>query len=143
MGKIIDFTQNGKCSNCGNCCTNLIVMSDREVNRIKVYLRQHPVNEQFLKSKIDIKSVDMTCPFRDHVHGKCLIYSVRPEICKQFICNKDEYSLLLNRNKLASENRRSVFMRTEFFGNKEDINFFNEIINPFESVDSYLSVFAN
>lgn len=55
--QITDFTFNGKCSNCGQCCSNLLPLSDSEVKRIKQYIKKHNIKEQRHNAMI---GVDMT-----------------------------------------------------------------------------------
>lgn len=122
---VTDFTKDGKCSNCGQCCSNLLPLSAQEVNRIKAYIRKHGIKEQ--RHNV-MMGYDMTCPFRDEANRKCLIYEIRPAICRQFMCNYKQEDLM--RAKQAFHNiNRVVFMRSEFFGNMEDEKFFSEFIN--------------
>ena len=69
----------------------------------------------------------MTCPFRDEANKKCLIYDVRPQICKQFVCNHTIEDIKKSRLDFHKTNR-VVFMRNEFFGNPEDVNWFSNIL---------------
>lgn len=112
-----DFTVNGKCSNCGHCCSNMLPMSKQEVNRIKAYIKQHDIKEQRHNFSA---LVDMTCPFRDEANRKCLVYEVRPAICRQFMCNHTHEDIMKAKFNFHEINQ-VVFMRHEFFGNKEDI----------------------
>lgn len=59
---------------------------------------------------------DMTCPFLDTGKSceKCRIYPVRPEICKQFICNNEQR--VKHNRKLLGQTRSIVDVREEFFG---------------------------
>ena len=41
-GNIENFTCNGKCSGCGNCCTDFLPLTQAEVKRIQSYLVSHP-----------------------------------------------------------------------------------------------------
>lgn len=127
MDKILvtDYTVNGKCSNCGECCSNCLPMSTEEVKRIKAYIKKHNIKEQRHNGMVGI---DMTCPFRDERNRKCLIYEIRPAICRSFMCNHTHEDIMkakLDTHKI----NRAVFMRSEFYGNKEDINFFVKVIN--------------
>ncbi len=127
MPTIKNFCVNGKCSQCGQCCTNLLPMSDSEVNRIHRYMKRHHIEQHFQKTLVEIGSTDLTCPFRDNKNKRCLIYEVRPEICKQFICCEDQNKSFRNRDKILRDNRHTVFCRTEFFGNTEDIDWFTQM----------------
>lgn len=121
---VTDFTVGGKCSNCGKCCSNLLPLSNQEVKRIKAYIKKHGIKEQ--RHNV-ANAVDMTCPFRDEANKKCLIYSIRPAICRQFMCN---HSLKdIERNKLNYHKmNKPVFMRSEFFGNTEDMDFVSDLL---------------
>lgn len=121
---VTDFTIDGKCSSCGQCCSNLLPLSEQEVNRIKAYIKKHGIKEQRHNFAV---GVDMTCPFRDERNKKCLIYNIRPAICREFMCNHKHEDIMrakLNYHKI----NRVVFMRNEFFGNTEDIKFMCEIM---------------
>ena len=110
--EVKDFTVNGKCSNCGQCCSNCLPLSEAEIKKIKAYVKQHKIKEQ--RHNVAV-GVDMTCPFRDEANRKCLIYEIRPAICREFVCNHTQIN-------------RVVFMRAEFFGNREDVDFFASVM---------------
>lgn len=119
-----DFTKDGKCSNCGQCCSNLLPLSEAEIKRIKAYIKKHGIKEQRHNA---LMAVDMTCPFRDERNKKCLIYDIRPAICREFMCNHTHADIL--KAKLDFHNiNQAVFMRAEFFGNREDIDFFVSVM---------------
>ena len=40
-----DFTVDGKCSNCGQCCSNYLPVGKREIENIKRYIKKHNVKE--------------------------------------------------------------------------------------------------
>ena len=87
-----DLTDNGKCTGCGSCCTNFLPMTEKEVSIIHRYIKERNVKEQkhFIPSSTPI--VDMTCPFLDDSKScdKCLIYEVRPRVCRYFICRPSD-----------------------------------------------------
>lgn len=115
-----DFTVNGKCSNCGQCCSNCLPLSEVEIRRIKAYIKKHNLKEQRHNFA---SGIDMTCPFRDERNKKCTIYEIRPAICREFMCNHTHDDIMKSKLDIHKINC-VVFMRAEFFGNKEDINFF-------------------
>ncbi len=118
-----DFTVNGKCSNCGHCCSNMLPMSKQEVNRIKAYIKEHDIKEQ----RHNFTALaDMTCPFRDETNRKCLVYEVRPAICRQFMCNHTHEEIMKAKFNFHEINQ-VVFMRNEFFGSTEDVEFWKGI----------------
>lgn len=120
---VTDYTCNGQCSNCGACCSGLLPLSAKEIKTIKAYMRKHPIKEQRHNMT---SGTDLTCPFRDERNRKCLIYEVRPAICRTFICNQSLQEM--ERNKARYSVYETVFMRAEFFGNTEDIDWFRETI---------------
>lgn len=113
-----DYTCNGKCSNCGQCCSNLLPLSKREVKRIKAYIKKHHIKEQRHNATT---GVDMTCPFRDEANKKCLVYEVRPDICRSFMCNHTQQDIMRAKINFHAL-RLPCLMRHEFFGSKEDID---------------------
>lgn len=119
-----DYTDNGKCSNCGQCCSNALPLSENEIRRIKVYIKEKGIKEQRHNGMV---GTDMTCPFRDEANHKCLIYDIRPEICRQFMCNHTKEDIMKWKSDLHKK-FSVVFMRNEFFGNTEDIDFFKNML---------------
>ena len=117
--EVTDFTINGKCSQCGQCCSNLLPLSDKEIARIKAYVKKHGIKEQRHNA---LMAVDMTCPFRDERNKKCLIYEIRPEICRVFQCNQERDVIVANKMRMHGVNN-VVLMRNEFFGSTEDLDF--------------------
>jgi len=96
IDEITDYTIKGKCSNCGACCGDLVMISKKEIETIKNYIEKNQIKEQpyrFYNGKIIL-----TCPFRDEENKKCTIYPVRPSMCKEFKCNQG--SECLGKNKL-------------------------------------------
>lgn len=110
---IYNFTKNGKCSSCGNCCSNLLPMSQKEVDAIHRYIKKHCIKECKHLLPLATPALDMTCPFRDNDNKVCTIYDVRPEICKQFICDNEKRAKY-NR-KLLGQTRNIVDVRSEFY----------------------------
>lgn len=122
---ITDYTIRDKCSNCGACCSDFLPLSDNDIRRIRKYITEHHIKEQRHNY---IQGYDMTCPFRDEANKKCLIYKIRPAICKQFMCNhtiKD----IQKAKKLFHQKYAPVNMRAVFYGNNELERLLNEEIN--------------
>lgn len=111
------FTKDGKCSNCGNCCANFLPVSDVEIERIRWYVKKHDIKEQIRRFPTAVPMVDMMCPFRDDIGKKCTIYEVRPAICRDFQCDKQEHELKLNKalyhGKYGVADMRYVFYGRE------------------------------
>lgn len=113
--KVTDFTVDGRCSSCGKCCSGTLPMSRADVDRIKDFMQKHPLKEQRHNG---MQGTDFSCPFRDETNKKCLIYEVRPAICKQFMCNHTIDDLQAAK-AFFHDHYKVVFMRSEFFGNYE------------------------
>ena len=87
---LYDFTKNGKCSECGGCCSDLLPMTTKEINTIRRYIEKHHIQKQLHGTNVLAKpTYDCQCPFLDLTKSKekCLIYEVRPQICREFVCN--------------------------------------------------------
>ena len=46
---VIDLTCNGKCTQCGQCCSNLLPMTDEEIAVIHKYIKRHHI-VRYIKS---------------------------------------------------------------------------------------------
>lgn len=109
--EVKDFTVNGECSGCGNCCSNILPMNEEEISRLRKWVKKnhyeaHRCNYPFAK-----EIQDLTCPFRNEKENKCDIYEIRPTICKDYRCDKFK-----NGDKpIAIKDARIVFLREEIF----------------------------
>lgn len=112
---VYDFTQNGECSNCGGCCSRFLPVSAKELKIIKRHLKKHPVKEQKHLLPTSEPADDWTCPFRSEKERKCLIYKVRPAICRDFRCDKPAQKIKANREMYYGR-YQVVDMRREFLG---------------------------
>lgn len=86
IDNVVNHTINGKCSQCGQCCTNVLMLSNKEIKRIKKYIEKNnikPINRNNVLTTI----YNNTCPFLSE-NNRCNIYEVRPEQCKHFICSE-------------------------------------------------------
>ena len=125
-----NYCTNGNCSNCGQCCTEFLPLTTDEVRLIKTY-----VKEKHIKPKFQIFSstgFNTKCPFRDEENKKCLIYTVRPKICRLFKCNQTEKVIEThkrNRHKVAQYNKWRIndvcssnvySLRELIYGDKKD-----------------------
>lgn len=112
---IYNFCKDGKCSQCGNCCSNLLQMSRKEVAAIHRYVRKNHIKECKHLLPTANRTYDMTCPFLDTDKSceKCRIYPVRPEICKQFICDNEQRAK--HNRALLGQTRQIIDVRSEFF----------------------------
>lgn len=115
---IYDFTDHGICSGCGNCCSNLLPMTDAEIKTIRRYVIKHSIKPQEHKMFFLSEPVaDLTCPFLDNSKekDKCKIYPVRPQICKSFNCRKQAEGIMPNLTRAMFE-ARPIDVRHTFYG---------------------------
>lgn len=114
---IYNFTVNGKCSQCGACCSDLLPMSEKEIREINRFINKNGITECKHLLPTANPCMDMTCPFldTDKKSEKCRIYPVRPAICRQFICDSEKRSK--HNRELLKQTRRIVDVRSEFFEN--------------------------
>ena len=112
---VFDYTDAGRCSNCGSCCSNILPISKEEILQIKLYIKQHQIKEQVCNYPTAEPVFNFVCPFRDAVGKKCLIYQVRPAICRDFQCDKPRNKILADK-RMYHEVNRPVDLRAEFYG---------------------------
>lgn len=114
---VYNFCKDGKCIGCGSCCSNYLPLSAKEIKDIKRYMRKYHIKEfKHIFPTSDGISIDMTCPFLNDSKDcdKCMIYSVRPMICREFQCNKPPSKIESNK-KMFWKNRKAFDMRETFF----------------------------
>ena len=121
---ITNFTCNGKCSNCGQCCGDILHLSKTEIKRIDEYLKKHKIVATERNILVDY---DNTCPFRDNKNKKCKIYEVRPDICRIFKCDKTPKEAYTNR-ELNNNGKLPRSMRNLFFKDNKGAKWLYEII---------------
>nr|DAX12650.1 MAG TPA: Putative zinc- or iron-chelating domain [Bacteriophage sp.] len=113
---VYDLTCNGECTQCGNCCSNLLPMTEYEIATIHKYIKEYHIKEHRHNYPTATPTMDMTCPFLndDKPKEKCEIYSVRPRICREFICCPSKRPPI---NDLSYKLKcRVVDVRKEFYG---------------------------
>lgn len=81
--KITDNSICGNCSKCGECCTNFLPVTQKEIDEIQKYVIKNNIRPQ---KQMLIMQNRLSCPYYDG--KKCLIYKARPLICKEFYCYK-------------------------------------------------------
>lgn len=114
-----NFTVNGKCpEGCNECCSNILTVSDKEINRIKKYIKDNNIaihnHNTIFSGYVD------KCPFVNK-DGKCDIYSVRPEICSYFDCSKKLEYRPFNHKDKSVVNMLLTFNPQAFCPNAPDI----------------------
>lgn len=70
----------GHCIGCGECCTDLLPTTRREIVRLRDYAKKHQLKEHRLPAGAALESVDLTCPFRNETTKRCEVYPVRPPL---------------------------------------------------------------
>lgn len=110
-----NFTINGECSNCGSCCSNNLPVSAKEIKTIKRYIQKHGIKERLCRYPIATPIIDCVCPFRSETENKCMIYEVRPEICRVFKCDNPMEKIKADR-AVYYRKYGLINMREEFYG---------------------------
>ena len=73
---VLNIPKHTNCTGCGDCC-GIIPATAAETETIRRYITDNGIRP--------IERADKTtCPFRDDENKKCLIYPVRPLICRLF-----------------------------------------------------------
>lgn len=110
-----DLTENGKCTQCGGCCSNLLPMTEKEIEVIRKYIKKNRIKEHKHFLPLAEPTIDMTCPFLNDSKEKekCDIYEVRPHICREFICCPSGRKPLDIEYGLKA---KVVNVRSEFYG---------------------------
>lgn len=113
---VFDYTKDGKCVGCGKCCSAILPLSIQEIQNIKQYIKQHHIKDQKHIPPTREPVFDLTCPFLNEngTNQKCMIYPVRGEICKSFICSNPHGAR--ENPKLLNEKYYIIDMRKTFFG---------------------------
>lgn len=133
---VFEFTKDGKCSGCGQCCSNYLPISSKEIKEIKRYVKKHHITEQ-KHNYPSVVAFDLTCPFLDDSKEKekCLIYPVRPEICRDFVCNNPNGAIKnkkLMHKKYAAVDMREIFLEATGMNNKEILQKAKELVELLE-----------
>lgn len=111
---ITDLTVNGQCSNCGSCCSNTLPISNKEAKTIERYIRKHGIKEQKRVLPTAAAYVDMSCPFRSETEKKCLIYPVRPAVCREFQCDQ-ALEKIAAKKRMFEKKYETLLMRETFY----------------------------
>lgn len=95
FGNVTDY-KNPTCIDCNSCCGALTPISKKELFTIKQEVTKNKKLQKIYKARIKemnehLKAgdLDMTCLFSDHKTKKCLIYNIRPLVCRSFHCSPE------------------------------------------------------
>lgn len=111
---VYDFTDDGECSQCGQCCANHLPMSEKELKEIKRYVKKHHIKPQKHIIPTVEPIADFTCPLRSDSEKKCMCYEVRPQICRSFKCDKPKNDIWASKREFHAK-YRVVDMRKEIW----------------------------
>ena len=103
---VTNFTKNGECSKCGNCCTPVIPITEEEVKKIREYIKENDIK---MVMPITKEGRHIKCCFYDFENHRCNIYPVRPEVCRKFICSLNNKEIDKNKeyyDKICPAGRR-------------------------------------
>lgn len=115
--KITNFTCNGQCSNCGQCCGDILHLSKKEIKVIDEYLKKNKIEPT---PRCIMFEYDNTCPFRDNKNKKCKIYEVRPEICRVYKCDKPAKEAYEKR-EITNKDKLPRSMRNLFYNDNKGV----------------------
>lgn len=76
----------GDCRGCGECCSRILPLSERDIRRVRTYARKHKVAQRPERGNPTRGEVDMVCPYLTD-GGLCSIYHARPDICRAYRCD--------------------------------------------------------
>lgn len=103
-----------ECTNCGNCCTPCLQMTQEEIDTIKQYIIDNNIPERlyYIEGKLEY-----VCPFRNREDKICNIYEVRPEVCRLFESWTEGYGVEGHVQRLIDTNVSTCKAHELFFGN--------------------------
>lgn len=105
-GQVTDFTNNGVCSKCGGCCSCLLPLKKREIDRLRRLIKERHIKPHE-QPKVALV-MDLTCPFLTD-DNKCSIYDERPFICRIFKCDSKPDLSQFPKEPLIPVNVRNLF----------------------------------
>ena len=113
---------------CGGakCCTNILMISEKEILRIKNYIGRNLIKPINYSNILTGEYVDK-CPFLNK-NMRCNIYEVRPEVCKCFDCNlyKKEKQTMPNYRDKKIVNMLLTFNPNAIIPNAPDVEKMNK-----------------
>lgn len=84
--KPINFTCNGKCSKCGECCGVILPIDQEDADIMQNFIIKNKIFPQKQKLVMEQK---WQCPYYTGNKEKgCSIYAARPKICRIFKCDE-------------------------------------------------------
>lgn len=106
--KITNNCISGKCTKCGQCCTDFIPLKLKEVDTLKKYIAEHNIEltdwTEF-NPTTGMYDIKMFCPLLEKGTNLCKAYEVRPNICKTFKCCKNPQIVYKERDAIAKSSK--------------------------------------
>lgn len=96
-----NYCKKGQCSRCGSCCTEMLPLTEDEVKLIRAYVKENNteiVSPFIYNSEGELRTFSTLCPFYEPIKQKCLVYQVRPGICRTFKCDRNPELLTKQKN---------------------------------------------
>ena len=118
MGEITDYTKNDACSNCGQCCGDILLLSADDIQRLKKYVSANNIKPLERRFPLPGGTVDLGCPFRDDTRGICAVYPARPWICRAFRCDQSRDEI--ERRKKMAKGTMTYSLRYILYGDERN-----------------------
>ena len=143
--EVTDYTRNGACSRCGACCSNILPLTEADIETIRKYIYEHDTEPCLHAGDNSDIAIDFICPFLgtgEDGAATCEIYDVRPFVCRLFLCSRADLSQLTDvqytllgalavqrgyrsledwSNKTVSSNMGQTFFPDDYAPAKDDI----------------------
>ena len=123
--KMTVYACNGTCSKCGNCCTNFLPVTKKEVFKIKQYVKDNNIQAE---NRIFGNNIIMQCPFLNQQTKECIIYKVRPFACRDFLCSHEDWKkrreIYMQRADYNGVNNNVYSMDELIYGNREFFDYY-------------------
>lgn len=113
---LTDFTKNGECSCCGQCCSNYLPMTIWELRKLRAWVRKNNYSPIITEDALDV-----TCPFLDKETSRCVCYDERPKVCRVFTCRKAIAGEVRLTDGSIHPEYRVHNLRLEIFGDKKTL----------------------
>lgn len=86
-----DYTCNGNCSKCGECCGAILPLDQEDLDRIEKYVLENSIHSIAASLILQNK---LQCPYYTGNKEKgCAIYPARPKVCRLYKCDKKGFTL--------------------------------------------------
>ena len=131
----IKLSQDGSCNNCNECCSILSPVTSEELKILK-RLFTKKIEKNYIKyiEKHRLIGLVAVCPFSCYETKRCLIYHLRPTVCKKYHCNPD-YSIPPKMDDFSKMKGRFRYIY-EILPNNDLVEKFAEITNKVIDIKS-------